>query len=187
EWEEDLSDRLSVKPVLDLLHTLRTATYIHRDAATVGDFEHYLEKWANEYTDYKILYLAMHGKTGEVALGEDSLTLVQLGDLLTGACSGRVIYFGSCSTMKQAPGALQSFARKTGARAIIGYRRDVPWLETAAFEVLLLDRLSRSVRSDALFRRLMKENEHLARTLGLVVATRSAVHMAPLRKSRTGS
>ncbi|MCT2260184.1 hypothetical protein M3F59_00820 [Brachybacterium muris] len=184
EWEDDLSDRLSVRPVLDLLRSLGVATYIHRDAVTIGDFEHYLGKWIDEYTEYKILYLAMHGGSGAVALGKDSLSLDELGYMLQGACKGRVVYFGSCSTLKLEPAELQEFARMTGARAVIGYRRSVPWLETAAFEVLLLDRLARGIRSDAIFNRLVNEHENLARTLGLVVATRSKVHKVPLRRSR---
>jgi hypothetical protein len=97
----------------------------------------------------------------------------------------RSFYFGSCLTLKGDVGRLQEFVRATGARAVVGYRKDVDWLESAAFEVLLLDRLAVGQRSDALFNRLVKEHGLFAKSLGLVVATRSQVHRVPLREAKS--
>jgi hypothetical protein len=94
------------------------------------------------------------------------------------------VYFGSCLTLKRDAQALQRFARLTGARAVVGYRREVDWLSSAAFEVLLLERLSRGLRSDAIFNRLVKEHGAFAKSLGLVVATKTQVLRVPLRESR---
>jgi len=127
----------------------------------------------------------MHGDAGLIRLGRDDVSLDELAEVLRGACKGKVIYFGSCLTLKQESKKLKSLAAVTGARAIVGYRRPVAWLDSAAFEVLLLDRLVRGVRSDAVFNRLTKEHGLFAKSLGLVVATRSQVYRVSLRDSRS--
>jgi hypothetical protein len=186
EWNSDLRDKASVRPILALLEHLGIAPSIHRDVATLDEFRYFVIKWQQKrYDAYKVLYLAMHGHAGAVYLGRDALTLDELQELLRGACKGKVIYFGSCLTLKSDGKRLQEFARATGARAVVGYRKDVPWLESAAFEVLLLDRLSLGLRSDAVFNRLTREHGLFAKSLGLVVATKTQVHRVPLRESRT--
>nr|WP_155917877.1 DUF6642 family protein [Marmoricola sp. URHB0036] len=174
---------MSVRPLLDLLHQLGIAEFIHRDVATVDEFEYFVGKWQQKrYAAYNVLYLAMHGEAGSISLGRDEVTLAELQERMRGACRGKVIYFGTCLTLKGDVKRLQEFARVTGARAVVGYRRTVPWLETAAFEVLLLERLATGLRSDAVFNRLVKEHGLFAKSLGLVVATKSQVHRVPLRQ-----
>jgi len=188
EWSADLRERMSVRPILALLEHLGIADSIHRDVATMDEFEYYVSKWQlKRYADYKVLYLAMHGDAGSVYLGRDQVSLDDLEETMRGACSGKVIYFGSCLTLKGDPKRLQQLARVTGARAVVGYRRSVPWLECAAFEVLLLDRLATGLRSDAIFNRLVNEHGLFAKSLGLVVATRTQVHRVPLRTRRVAT
>lgn len=184
EWTSDMRHEQSVKPILTLLSQLGVAESIHRDVATRVELEHYLSKFQQKrYDDYKVLYLAMHGYPGAVHLGRDELTLDELEDLLRGKCKGKVIYFGSCLTLKTEPKRIQEFARATGARAVVGYRKPVDWLESAAFEVLLLDRLTTGWRSDALFNHLARDHGVFAKSLGLVVATKTQVHRIALRQS----
>lgn len=182
EWDDDMRDRRSVKPLLTLLEQIEVARSIHRDVATVDELQYYAGKWQeSRYDDYKVLYLAMHGNEGSVFLGRDQVDLDELEQMLRGACKGKAIYFGSCLTLRMDPKRLQKFARVTGARAVVGYRKSVPWLRTAAFEVLLLERLSMGWRSDAVFNHLAKDHGLFAKSLGLVVATKSQVHRVALR------
>lgn len=56
EWDSDLTRRLSVRPVLELLEQLGVAPWIHRDVATVSEFQYYLAKWvSDEYEDFPVL------------------------------------------------------------------------------------------------------------------------------------
>ncbi len=175
-----------MRPILELLDQLGVAPFIHRDVATTDELRYYADKWGQKrYDRYGVLYLGMHGHEGSVFLGRDDVTLDELQEMLTGACKGKVVYFGSCLTLKADGRRLQEFARATGARAVVGYRRAVPWLESAAFEVLLLDRLCMGLRSDAIFNRLAKDHGPFAKALGLVVATKNQVHRVPLRESKT--
>lgn len=107
--------------------------------------------------------------------------------MLRDACKGKAVYFGSCLTLKTDPKRLQVFAKQTGARAVVGYRKEVDWLQSAAFDVLLLDRLSMGWRSDALFNHLARDHGAFAKSLGLVVATKAQVHRVSLRESGTGA
>ncbi|MCL6424047.1 hypothetical protein Bequi_11765 [Brachybacterium sp. JHP9] len=187
EWSDDLQSRLSVRPLLELLESLEIAQSIHRDVATVGDFGYYLDKWQEDrYQNFGILYLAMHGDRETIHLGGDEVTLAELGEALKGLCAGRVIYFGSCSTMKAGDKELMEFAKMTKARAVVGYRRVVDWTEVAPFELVLLQELATRVRSTAIFRSLSDNHPVMAKKLGLVVATKSGVQKVALRERLGG-
>jgi leucyl-tRNA synthetase len=176
EWDSNLRRRESVMPMLDLLERLGIAQSIHRDVATKDEFFYYLEKWGQKaYHDYVILYLASHGDSGCLALGKESVMLEELEDALVGKADGGVIYFGSCLTMVTDDDRLKKFVKRTGASVVVGYRAEIGWLEAAAFELLLLERLLRGERSDAFFRRLTKDHGKFASDLGLVAATAKAV------------
>ena len=43
-WSSRLTDRSSVLPVLELLERHGAIDFIYRDAGTVGELEHYLDK-----------------------------------------------------------------------------------------------------------------------------------------------
>ncbi|GAB2538644.1 DUF6642 family protein [Brachybacterium huguangmaarense] len=188
EWSEDLQHRLSVRPLLELLEQLGIAQSIHRDVATTGDFSYYLEQWKDpRYEKFRVLYLAMHGDAEGLWLGKDGPTLDELGEELAGKCAGCVVYFGSCLTMKAADDELKRFAKRTGARAVIGYRREVDWAQVASFELLLLQELVTKVRSDAIYNSLVATHPVLTKRFGLVVATKNEVHRVPLRTARTST
>ena len=188
EWDSDLTRRLSVRPVLELLDQLGVAQWIHRDVATISEFGYYLAKWvSDEYEVFPVLWLAMHGDSAAISMSDDEdglLTMDELEDMLAGLCSGKVIYFASCSTLKEDPKRLQQFAKRTGARAVIGYRKNVLWSEAASFEMLLLQELVTRVKSNGIFKRLQEDHPVLAKRLGLVVATKNEVYRTSLRTSK---
>ena len=91
-----------------------------------------------------ILYLAFHGKSRAIWLGErreNSLNLSELAELLDGSCRGRVIHFGTCGTLDIHGREINTFLRQTGALAVSGFKKDVDWLRSAAFEILVIDGL----------------------------------------------
>ena len=84
---------------------------------------------------------AFHGEADGLFVGEgrgNRLNLNQLGERLDGKCRGRIIHFGSCATVDVPDHALDAFLRRTGALAVFGYMADVEWLESAAFDLLVL-------------------------------------------------
>ena len=145
-------DRASVEPALQLLERYRDIPYQHRDVATEGEFRFFLDKYFQPgYKTHPILYLGFHGcgpEDGEdafVQIGDGTqVSLETLEEWIDSRCHGRVIHFGSCGVMDAHGTRLNRFIRNTRALAIMGYREKVDWLESAAFEVLLVGRLQRA-------------------------------------------
>ena len=179
EWDPDLTVRNSVEPILTLFERLGIAKSVRRDVATTEEMTYYLRKWVQKrYVDYKVLYLASHGVSGTLELGKDSIDVVELADLIRGKCAGRVVFFASCLTLKLQDEELQAFAKTTKSRAVVGYSKSVDWFDSAAFELLLLDRIVSGSRTDAFFNGLVRDHQGFARKLGLIVATPTRVYDA---------
>lgn len=167
-------DRTSVEPVLELLKGMGHCDYLRRDVATRSEFEYFINHYfRNEYKNYPVLQLSFHGSDDppSIFLGNDErICLDNLARLIKGRCSKRVIYFGSCSTMNTHGATLKKFMRNTGALAVFGYRNEVDYLQSAAFETLILGNLqevSFTKQGVRKFDRLLKEQAaHLYKTLG---------------------
>ena len=136
-----VKDKTTVEPVLRLLETLSScnASYRHYDVATREEFDFYLRKWRGaSFNNFPILYLGFHGSQSKIFVGE---ALEDLAERLDGGCKGRVVHLGSCGTAGVHGAKLKKFLSRTGALAICGYTKEVEWLESAAFDVLVLGRL----------------------------------------------
>lgn len=140
-WDNDHRDSASVYPVLDLVRRYNNLPAIHHRCGTKEEFLYGIQRWRTKEfrTQYPLIYLAFHGEPGHVLVGNDVVTLDELGAMLEKKCSGCIIYFGSCSTMNLPPAKLQAFMKQTNALAIMGYAEDVDWLPSASFEILLLE------------------------------------------------
>lgn len=163
-----VKDRTTVEPVLRLLETVGgyRASYRRCDVATREEFDFYLKKWCGvSFDNFPILYLAFHGDEGEIHVGEGRASALSLEDLaahLDGSCKGRVVHLGSCGTVGAHGRRLNKFLARTRALAVCGYTKEVDWVESAAFDLLVLGRLQ-----DASFRRtdsMRKFDEELKKT-----------------------
>ncbi len=140
-WEDNLTDRTSVLPLLRLLEDTDAVPYVHKSVATDAELTYYLRRW-RRYSSFKVLYLSFHGVPGGILLStekgeETTLDLGALGKALEGQAKGRLIHFGSCDTLKVSDDVLHEFLETTGAVALSGYKRAVDWTPSAAFELLL--------------------------------------------------
>ena len=170
-------DKTTFEPVLRLLETgLYRVPYLHHDVGTREEFYFYLRKWSGtSFNRYPILYLGFHGTRGGIRVGEGRSNTVKLTELsdddrLGNRCKGRIIHFSSCNTLGASNRSPSAFLNATGALAVCGYRKKVDWLESAAFDALLLGglqeesfRQSTSMRSfkDKLMGRLPDLSERL--------------------------
>ena len=142
-WDEDLREKSSVKPILELLHNNRNIDFIYHNCATAEEIEFYVCKWRQKkYNKFPILYFAFHGEKNILLLGnKKTYSLDNLAEHLAGKCSKSIIIFGSCSTLAIRKNYLKKFLDKTGALAICGYLADVDWLPSTAFEMLILSQM----------------------------------------------
>ena len=173
-WDDDLADRSSVLPVLELLERLRQIDFIHRDVGTRTELEHYLRRWTDEELDYNVLYLAFHyGESGlwisDSPDGEVSLDI--LGGLLADELDGCFVHFGSCSVMQAPTARLKRFLEQTGARAASGYSEEVDWLDSAAMDLLALGVVARYKQLGTAIKRLESEAQYhsLRKALGFKI------------------
>ena len=142
-WGEP-KDRTSVRGALEILDSARSAPYVHRDAATTAEFHFYLEEWLSG-PDHAILYLCFHGSEGgklwfqTVDGSADLVNDEVISERLIDRCKNRAVHFGTCSVLDDMD-AMQ-FLEATRASAVSGYRKDVDWMQSTAFDLLLLDEL----------------------------------------------
>ena len=146
-WDENLANNQSILPILELLKISRGIPYIYHDVATFEEFEYFIEKFKQrKYSNYPILYLAFHGENNKILASKKAeINLEDLAELLENSCSGKIIVFGSCSTLNIDKRLLNKFLIKTNALAVCGYKSDVDWIISAAFELLLFDILQNNV------------------------------------------
>lgn len=169
-WSPRLTDEMSVRPLLELLEGVGRVRFIHRDVSTLEGLINMARKWPQrQYSRYPLGYFSFHGGPGYLLLGRRSITLEQLGEELRGACQGKTIYFGSCSALGIPRREAERFRRVTDAKVVAGYRRDVRWVESAAFDLLLFEALTYYRRADAVERWLRSEYHSLVSKLGFVM------------------
>lgn len=141
-WDPDLRVRATVRPLLELLRLQGAVEYIHREYATREEFEFYVQKWIQKtYEAFPILYLTSHGEKGGLQLHDDFYSLEELSALLAGKCANRIIMFSSCSTLKISRARLRELMEDTRALMVCGYRVDVDWMRSTAFELLLFSQM----------------------------------------------
>lgn len=144
DWHPDLRTPGTMRPLLQLLEEQASVQAVHRDVGTTAELAYYASKWSEtKYKDFRMVYLAFHGSPGRLSVGDEQVSLELLAELLGAACRGRVVHFGSCATVRVGAERLAAFKRRTGAVAVSGYEKTVGWLESAAFETLLVGALSR--------------------------------------------
>jgi hypothetical protein len=175
DWEPDLRVRTSVLPVLELLEKANEPSipFIRRAIGTISGFEYYLEKWTQKkYVSFPILYLGFHGDPGVLYVGEKKtqpVSLDWLEERLAGKCKKRIIHFGACGTLATHGNRLRTFFQRTQALAISGYRMDVDWVLSAAFEIVLLSEMQENALTRAgmaaVYRRVKARAGSLARDL----------------------
>ncbi len=151
DWWNDFNRSSTVKPVLKLLAqgVQHQVPFVHRDIGTREEFEHYCRKWSQKTSArYPVLYLAFHGEPGCILVGDQRrarhrVCLDELAEILGPRLSGRMVHFGSCDTLGADREQIDRFLRKTGLVAVAGFKRNVDWLYSAVFEVLLLETMMR--------------------------------------------
>jgi len=144
-WDHrNIQDKSTVIPILDLLEKRGYCNYIYHDCATKAELEFYLDKWRNKTINdkYPILYLAFHGDKASIFLTpKEKYSLTDLAEFLGEKCLGKVIYFGSCSTLDIDKRIIKTFLGKTGAIAAIGYKSDVDWIQSTACDLFVFEAL----------------------------------------------
>jgi len=141
-WDANFKLKSSIEPVLNLLDKCQIIKYIHKDCATRSEMEFYLNKWTHkQYDDYPILYLAFHGEQNLIHLQNSKITLEDITEILADKCKGRILIFGSCSTLNIDKRYIKKLLRATRALAVCGYGTDIDWVKSTANDLLIIEAL----------------------------------------------
>ena len=177
DWNSNLKKPQSVRPLVKFLEESHNIRSIYKDVGTREELFLYLNRWLQRrYKEYPIGMFAFHGTAGALHLGRQKVTLDELAAEINGQATGRILYFGSCDTLKIPDQEIERFRRATRARAVVGYTKSVDFLESAAFELLLIDSLSTFDDSPSRAKKqLLSDYPNLTQRLGLkfIHATRT--------------
>ncbi|MCB1256751.1 MAG: hypothetical protein KDB26_06580 [Microthrixaceae bacterium] len=167
-WSAKLTDRSSVRPILEVLEAQKIIRFAHRDAITHPEFESYVKQWTEkQYAQLAFGYFAFHGDPGLIWVGSKPYTLCDLASLCEGKLAGRIIHFGACSTLDIDEAEAMDFVRRTKARAICGYSEVVDSIESVAFDMNIIYAVTDYDRIDAGFKSLQKNHHGMCERLGL--------------------
>ena len=137
-WNADLENRLSVVPVLDLVSRINGTRYTHLTCNTREELAYNLGK-LGKGRGYRILYLSLHGKPGEIILDGGRTDLEALSTMMGTRFAGWAVHFGSCSTLAIPLNRIRTFMAATRVAMVSGYVRDVNWVATAALDLMFFD------------------------------------------------
>ncbi len=174
-WDEkrdfDVATRLSVKQLLELTARGTGAKFSHFTCSTQREFEFDLRALKRK-RGYGILYLAFHGLPAGIAFRDHSeIELEALAEIMGRSFADWVVHFGSCETLKRKSvrdSRALNFVQNTGVSMLLGYEKSIPWLESAALDLLLFSELERYKDMRYFWRGFQKRYGQLIRRVGLV-------------------
>lgn len=140
-WDGNIESRLSVVPLLELVSKVDDdVRFAYLSCNTEPEFKHNLTKFRKK-RGYGILYLACHGRPGEIVLDDSSIDIEELAEILKDGFTNWVVHFGSCATIDVERARLSRFIAATQVSMVLGYKTDVDWIDSAALDLLLFDQL----------------------------------------------
>src|SRR5262245_57443867 len=123
-WNSDIENRLSVVPILELVTRINGIRYTYLTCNTREELSYNLGK-LHQGRGYRILYLSLHGKPGEIILDGGRTDLEALAAMMGTGFAGWAVHFGSCSTIDVPPARLRRFMAATRVATLLGYQTDV--------------------------------------------------------------
>lgn len=136
-WNINPRNKQSTRPILDILYHSCNIKYVYYKCNTREEFFEALRRYKfSRYKNYSILYIAFHGKPNGICIGREFVTLAEISEVLSRNLTDFVVHFGSCSTLRTKRLNIDDFLTKTGASMISGYRKQVDFVESTAWEMI---------------------------------------------------
>lgn len=139
-FDGNVENRLSVVPLLELSERVNEVKWAYLTCNTEEELKYNLAKLKHR-RGYGILYLSCHGKPGQLVLDQGAVDIEKMAGYMGEGFVNWVVHFGSCATLNIEQARISRFIDATGVAMVIGYRKDVDWIDSAAVDLLLFDRL----------------------------------------------
>jgi hypothetical protein len=167
-WDDDLENRLSMLPILELAARTTNAKFVCLTCNTKAELRHNLSLFGKRKS-YGILVMAFHGDCGKIELpGHILVSLESLSDMMKRQFAGWMVHFATCDTVRVEEARIARFVEETGVAVVTGYTREVDWIEGSIMDLLLLRWVQYYRNMGALLRHLMKNYPDLIRLTGLM-------------------
>jgi hypothetical protein len=155
DWE-DWDKPKSVLPMLQLLSYRENGrlTYVHKYCNSKKDFLDNATE-VGKHKRFEIVYVAMHGSRGEIHPGKESIYLQDLSEHTGRKWENRIVHFGSCAVLYSEE-KVKNFQKETGIALITGFRKNIDWDYSTAFDYLCLTHLLNDNNDGHLINRLHK-------------------------------
>lgn len=168
DWDNNLKNKSSILPALELLEINNGIQSIYRTCSTYEEFKNRLNILFSDeriYKSYDIIYLAFHGKTNKIFIGESEITLDVIANDFKGKFKNKIIHFGSCKTLSIDEEKAQKLIKETNALAISGYQSNVKFISSTVFDVLFFEVCQKYIDLKSLEEFLEKEFSQIIRSL----------------------
>jgi hypothetical protein len=166
-WDTNIQDRLDVVPILELASKVNAVDFTHLTCHTKEELRFNL-RMLKRKSGYGILYVAFHGGPGEIYLYDNStISLEQFAEYMGRGFNGWIVHFSTCGTIGVEQQRLAKFIAATNVSMIVGYKRDVDWMEGAALDLLLFSWLQSYKNMRTFWTRFKKQYSGLISATGL--------------------
>jgi hypothetical protein len=169
-WDNNLEQRLSVKPLLDTISKLNGTRFTHCPCNTVSEFQFHLYRFTRSkiVSKYGILYMAFHGHSGRIVLSDqEQLNLEDLADLMGQRFRGWSVLLSCCSILCLGEKRIKNFINQTQVSLVVGYRKAVDWGESISLDLIILDHLVNYSYLAPMRKRIEKRYPDLVAATGL--------------------
>ncbi len=167
-WTYAIEDRLSVAPVLELLQKRNGTRSVLLTCNTIDELKFNLDI-VQHMRGYRILHLAFHGYPGGIYLPDLEIDMESLATFMKKGFRNWIVFFDSCRTISVGKGRIFDFLSATDAKMVIGYKREVDWLEGAALDLLILNWLQFYKDMRKFWKRFRRAYKDLVKISGLDV------------------
>lgn len=162
-WDRRIENRLNVLPTLELISKTQDSKFSHMTCNTREELQYNLNLLCKR--NYGVLYFAFHGSPGKIHLHRDKVSLTELASMMNCRFANWIIHFGTCSTLRK-PREVSYFIENTKVALVTGFTKDVDWIESSAFELLLFKAFHTYRSPKIICRHLLNKYNELADLTG---------------------
>jgi hypothetical protein len=162
-WNVHFENNLNVLPTLELISKTMESKFSHLTCNTREELQYNLNLLCRR--NYGILYFAFHGSPGRIHLHRDRVKLPELAGMMNHRFANWIIHFGTCSTLRK-PTFVRDFVEQTGVSMVTGFTRDVDWIESSSFELLLFKAFNMFQNPKIVVRHLQNKYPDLVESTG---------------------
>lgn len=162
-WDRRIENRLNVLPTLELISKTQESKFSHMTCNTREELQYNLNLLCKR--NYGVLYFAFHGSPGKIHLHRDKVSLTDLAAMMNCRFANWIIHFGTCSTLRK-PREVAYFVENTRVALVTGFTKDVDWIESSAFELLLFKAFHNYRSPKIICRHLLNKYAGLAELTG---------------------